>query len=726
MHRRVSLTHGGIVSSPGRAVNNKKGLFDLVSSNRIVRASTRAVGIRQHPRTRNDMISYLAEYGILFCLVSAVVMLPGLVVAGLAFRDPRMRALRPLICTALGPAIWMASVFVLAMIGQLNLLSVILLSVCWVALAFAFRSRLELRTPTWDGQGLGVRGGTRREGRSLIRLRGAPAFTSFRRGESPWEAVAVLKSRSARALVRPAVFVVLVAPCFILASSPDVAWDAGVYHLALPKLYIAGHGFHSVAMNVYANWPLNTELLFAGAMLVKDYILATTLHWGFGILCLYAIHTLCRVFDRPGGAWLAMALFLTNHIVLWEMTIAYIDLAYAFFFAAAFIFALWTMDNRPNRKAALLLCGICCGILTGIKLSGILGAAAIGVMLLFRLRSLHRGERWGEVWSLLGRFILPIVLLALPWVVKSAWHTGNPVYPFLHAWFGGPDWSPSLSGQLAAWQKSIGMGAAAIDYLLLPLRAILMGDVGYAHFDGRICRWWIVLIPLAVVFGRQLPLVRRCLGTAGVYFVLWSVSSQQMRFLIPILPLLAVATAVAIDDRIGRMRRAHLRGPVACGCLIAAVLTAAGVNAGNYVNAFRFLQRLHAQGDAARQMAVPPAHRFINESLPASARVLCLNTNQGFFLDRDYLADSFFEASQIADWLRPADSRARIMACLAERGITHVLVEHKDWGIAYPPALIEVLSDDNLMRPVYRSPDNRFDVLELQKRGILQMTLPRS
>jgi len=619
---------------------------------------------------------YLAGYGLLFCLLSAILLLPGAVVAVVAFGRSELRELRPLVTVSLGPAVWMVSIFGLAATGQLRPVAVLVLTLLWVAATLAYWSRLGLA-----------------EG--LVRTKSALA---------------------AQSLLRPAVVALLLAPCFIIAASPEVAWDAGTYHLTLPKLFVAHRGFRAVPMNVYSNWPLNTELLFAGAMVVKDYILATMLHFGFGVLCLYAIHTLCRVFHRPTSAWLAMALFLTNHVVLWEMTIAYIDLAYAFFFVAAFIFALWVIDNRPNRKAALLLCGTSCGILAGTKLSGIMGVVVIAALLALRLPWRDPGGRWAELRSLLVRFALPVLLLASPWLVKSAWYTGNPVYPFMYEWFGGPDWSPVLSEQLAAWQRSIGMGRTVIDYLLLPIRVILMRDVGYARFDGWICRWWILLIPMTLVFGRRTPLVRRCLGAAGLYFVLWSVSSQQMRFLIPILPLLAVGAAVAIDDRIEAMRRHHLRKLVASCCLAAAFLTAAGVNAGHFVIAARFLRRLHNEGGAVRQTAVPPAYRFINHNLPPNARILCLNTNQGFFLDREYLADSFFEASQIADWLRPAAGKSQVMDRLAERGITHVLIEHEDWGIAYPPSLLEVLSDPGLARPVHRSADARFDVLELAHR----------
>ena len=511
-----------------------------------------------------------------------------------------------------------------------------------------------------------------------------------------------------------AFLVVLLAPCFLLAMSPEVAWDANTYHLTVPKLFIAAQGLRPVEFSIQSNWPLNTQLLFAVGMLFKDYILGTMVHFGFGVTTLYAIFTCCRRFHSTRVAWLAIFLFLTNHVVLWELTIAYIDLAYTFFFLAGFVFVLHAIEEPADRRAALLLSGLCGGILIGIKLNGFFGTGILAVFLVWQWLN-HRGpDKWTRLREILAWCVLPAAVLSIPWFVRTAWYTGDPAYPLLYGWFGGPDWSPLLSAQFADWQKGTGMGRSLIDYLLLPLRVILMGDVGYARFDGRICRWWIVLIPLAVAFGRKNPLVRRCLTAAGLYFVAWSVTSQQMRFLIPILPLLAIASAVTLDLLLDRVRDTRRQRLLASVCLIAAGATAAGVNFIHYVTATMLLKDLHQHGDAVRKMAVHPVYRFINERLPAEAKLLCLNTNHGFFLDRQYLADSCFEASQITDWLRgAAGSQREVRERLAARGITHVLIADKDWGIDYPQSLKELLSVPDSAKPIYRSDDGRFTVLEL-------------
>ena len=67
-------------------------------------------------------------------------------------------------------------------------------------------------------------------------------------------------------------------------------------------------------------------------MIVKDYILAKLVHFGLGVLTLYAIHVVFRSHVVRAGAWLAMCFFLANGVVEFELKSAYVDVAHAFFF----------------------------------------------------------------------------------------------------------------------------------------------------------------------------------------------------------------------------------------------------------------------------------------------------------------------------------------------------------------------------------------------------------
>ena len=82
-------------------------------------------------------------------------------------------------------------------------------------------------------------------------------------------------------------------PLLLMALSTWISWDASAYHLTLPRLYLEHGGFTLVEFNVYSNWPLATEMLFTIAMLLKGFVLAKLVHFGFGLLTLMAIHSAC-------------------------------------------------------------------------------------------------------------------------------------------------------------------------------------------------------------------------------------------------------------------------------------------------------------------------------------------------------------------------------------------------------------------------------------------------
>lgn len=163
------------------------------------------------------------------------------------------------------------------------------------------------------------------------------------------------------------------------ALSPGVSWDASAYHLTVPRLYNEAGGFRAVAMNVYSNWPIGTELLFSAAMLGKDYVLAKLVHFGFGALTLAAIALACRPYRAETSA-VGCALWMASPVVLFEFSIAYIDLAEAFFLTAAVVFMLRAKARPHEASSALFLSGLCCAGVIGCKVSGVAAAGAVGVL----------------------------------------------------------------------------------------------------------------------------------------------------------------------------------------------------------------------------------------------------------------------------------------------------------------------------------------------------------
>lgn len=602
------------------------------------------------------------RYAVLFIVLATAVAAAGGVLARWLPADPgRFRWLARWV---LGSAYWMTGLFVLAASGHLSRPGLALAAAPLAVLAVLGRHR----------------GGSRS---SPVRRR--------------WPALDLWGG------VLLAIFVALV---FVNTVSPVVEWDSAVYHLALSKLYLADGGFRPVEMNVYSNWPLGTEMLFSAAMLVADYRLAKTVHLGYGLLVIATLFLAARELlpapRRHLASWLAVTLFLANDVVGFLMPTAYVDLAHAFFFLAGFLFLHLALDAATPRETAtfLVLSGVACGAMAAVKVTGIAWAALVGVFWVPRL------VREWRTW--LTHFVPPVLALWVPWLVKAAWFTGNPVYPFLHGVFGGPDWSPRLGELFAAWQSSIGMGREPFDWLLLPVRVILYGRRSMAYFEGRISPFWLVLVPLAVGWiwaaRRAAPstsrrLVRRTLVLTGLTFVLWASSSQQMRFLLPTLALLALLAGNALADLVER-RAPRWRRPA----LLVAWLWVAVAQYPYLAPAIRGLPP---------ESVVPEHVRFINASLPPDARILFMNDNQRFFCDHDVLADSFFEASQIGDWLGDAGSSSEVRRRLDERGVTHVLYNRVRW-VAWPEAVDQLLDDPEQLEVVFTSYDDHHLVMRLR------------
>jgi hypothetical protein len=593
---------------------------------------------------------------VTMALLAGLLWLPGFAVERAAFRKVKDLPFRGLTRLCLGTTFWIAAIFLLCAAQILSLPAVGALVLASVVGAAPF-----------------------------IR----PRRPRFLRGFRPVQVVA------AAGCLLPIFLALAVAA--VSSMDPELKGDAGVYHLTIPKLYIAHGGFFRIPFNVYSNWPLNGEMVFTMAMLLRDYVLANSVQCIFSVFTAYAIFEYVRVRKSAWYGFMAVLFVLFNHTFMREAAVGYVDIIQAFFMTTAFIFMMRANDEPEQRRVCLLLSGISCGMMAGMKVSGFLGIVPIAAWYLFKLPA---GNRPCRALVELGTcFLPPIVLLALPWMVKTAWFTGNPVYPFFYNIWGGPDWSQACWRQFADWQASMGMGRTAVDYIKLPLRVILAAGEGYAHFDGSLNKMWIALVPLSVVAAFWNRTVRACLAVSGIYFVCWASASQQLRFLIPVIPVLAIVAALALGELVDRL---FARKVVVVGAFAAVYCLAAGLLilevSGSYAKAAEVVGRYGGKDrEAVMKSAVPGEFAFMNRELPMNARLLFLNTNYGFYSEREYIADSFFEASQIVDWLAPCASVGEMRARLGDKGITHIFYSTREGQLSYPPMLWKFLDDSSMV-----------------------------
>jgi Dolichyl-phosphate-mannose-protein mannosyltransferase len=506
---------------------------------------------------------------------------------------------------------------------------------------------------------------------------------------------------------------VVLVQLFVRTLGPWLGWDDMSAHLTLPRIWLAHGGFVHLPFNVYSHWPSNVQMLYGLGLAVEDYVLAKLLHLMFlGLLTVAVYRFASRA--TPWAGLVAASLLLANDVVLVEAPVANIDIGVAFFFFMAV--ALAVEFRETGTRPALVLSGIFCGCVAGSKITG-LGAIAC-VYPLIALGSTRR-----QIVRNSALFAACAFALALPWLLKSYVETGDPLYPVLWKHVAGIEWSDTIADQFWRWQNSIGMGRTPRDYALLPIRVILNGGGGYQNFAAWISKTWIVFLPLTLIFTPWVPVARRCLLPAGIYFVIWANSSQQSRFLISVLPLLAVSTAVttvwAVDllSRQVRSQKSEIRIRYAlAGLVIVGTLAVLGW-ASRYVRqgSLDATRNLFVDPPNIREWTPDPAFAFVRQQLPPAANVLMLNINHGFFLDRDYIADSFFEASQLNAAVNAAGDGDGLTRLFERLGVTHVFADRTPW-VRFPPVLREYLHDPANATVLYTSPDGQFTVYEL-KRG---------
>jgi hypothetical protein len=144
-----------------------------------------------------------------------------------------------------------------------------------------------------------------------------------------------------------------------------------------------------------------------------------------------------------------------------------------------------------------------------------------------------------------------------PWYARAAWHRGNPVYPFFDRHLGGqaPDAMPASKTPLS-WHPG--------DIVSAPWRVTMTPD----RFGGRghqLGPLFLMVLP-GLLCVRRLRGLGSLLGIAAVYALLWYTLRQNVRFLLPAVPLACVGAAWVLVElaRFPRAARWAALAPIAC------------------------------------------------------------------------------------------------------------------------------------------------------------------
>ncbi len=331
----------------------------------------------------------------------------------------------------------------------------------------------------------------------------------------------------------------------VSAFSPPWDYDGLMYHLVGPKQFLAAGRVFPDQDNWYVNGPFGVEMLFSYGLAFGDDVFPKLLHFSTGIVLVLATYAAGRRWLGNAGGWLAAAILLgVPTLPIWA-SFAYIDLAWsAFEFLALFAGVIWAQERQGRW---LTLSGILIGLAMASKYLGLMGLATLGILVI--LADLRRGFRATLSDGL--RLCLPAAIVAAPWYVKNMLWFGNPVYPL---YFGGPGWDSTRLSLYSAYLDSYGVGKRALDFLLLPWNV-------YAHHErfGAVMNRIDVpsfLFPLllAYLWLKRRKTISLLLAAVVIRSVLWAIGSQQLRFLMPVYPAMAIGVGFVVLQIESRLR----------------------------------------------------------------------------------------------------------------------------------------------------------------------------
>jgi hypothetical protein len=346
---------------------------------------------------------------------------------------------------------------------------------------------------------------------------------------------------------------------FISVLAPPSSIDALVYHLRVPHEYLRSRRMVPLRDDVRTFQPLNVEMLFAFGMALRDDVVAASLHWVLAIGAALSAGAWARRL-RAKSPLVAMAIFVCSPLFVWESTSSFIDLGLSLFTSLGL---LWATTEAECSPVGILLAATFAGFAAGSKFTGCGAAVLVGGAAFLHARQ----ERRPGLVRLLT-VGAGAALIAAPWYLRNLLWTGNPFFPLANRLFGRGAAQP-LSTFV------YGYGKDPLHFFSSPFDLIWRGD----PFDAG---WsmgpaYLALVPLALLSGRRERAYRTLVVVLGAFWLFWFYSSQQMRLLLPILPLCAGLAADGFDRLQshrwpGRSARAAVALSMAVGLATAAVL----------------------------------------------------------------------------------------------------------------------------------------------------------
>jgi hypothetical protein len=489
---------------------------------------------------------------------------------------------------------------------------------------------------------------------------------------------------------------------FTSALAPETSFDALNVHLPYARDAALAREIRFASNNWSSAMPALPLMSYITAFLLSG----TTLARFFNALCYF----LCGgvVFSFAARWWgnlrgiAAALLFWSCPIAVYEATTAMIDLPLALFSAIAVFSCLEWARSRDRSwlwiSAAGLGLALSCKYHAAFWLLPILlviaRMAAPPQKQIFKFQWWQAPIKGHQVVGLWFGYLALTGIVALPWFVRTWAYTGNPVFPVANSIFKSPWFTPAMEAAANAMYANEGVGRSAGALLRLPF-TVTFHPGPFRGTLGAILSLGTLLAALRCASrtfrknDRGLPV---CYGLVFTFFFFsaWALTAQEIRYLLPLAPLLGAVSAIGLLGHEEERSWILCTGSVVllAGAIVAyPAVYPSVVSEWTYWHSYQspaaYLRGAQTAEEYMRR-DIPSiyVYEYIGKNLEPKDRVLLLNDAYQFYSSVPTLYSFTVEGEGIL----LEQTEAGVMEKMKRARITHVLLNYN--GLAPLPGVV--------------------------------------
>lgn len=314
---------------------------------------------------------------------------------------------------------------------------------------------------------------------------------------------------------------------FLCILTPPVYYDELVYHLGLSSQYIAHNGIYNINNNIFSYFPALMQMNYIYFLIISGEAGVKIFQFIIYIITIFFVLNITGIINSS-KKWVLLLLLSFPLFILNSIRIT-AELPLTVFILAVLNYIL----NKKNYEVKdVFLIGIITGAILAIKYTGFIFYFFI---LLYFLYLLIKKQLNFKQFSLI--LSIPLIFI-LPHLLRNYFFTGNPFYPFLSEYFNTGILKEEAKNYITHL-NSFGINKNFLNFILSPFYAVFKRE----FFGGDILSpvFIVSLFGIFFTFNSRAKLLWIFIV---FYYVFWFLSSQVLRFLLPVCVILIIILGI--------------------------------------------------------------------------------------------------------------------------------------------------------------------------------------